>query len=513
MGKAQRAKQKHIEDQQREAHALEAKRANRKETIKITIAVIAVLLVIALVAASCALIVNAVKSTGNYLRDRVGLSSEHYQFNNAMMSYYFRNALTTWYSNMYSNLYTQLGPSMMSYYSSMLPDLTRPLRDQTSYADQSLTWYAYFMNTAISDVTSMLVLAEAADDAGLSIDDEDRQLIDHQIDTMTNAAEEQGISFDKFLNENYGLGVKESDIRDVLELYYLSRKFYYKQYNEIEVTDQEIADKLAEDPDAYNVVDYKYYRISKSDDNDNLVPAKTFLNADTPEKFDEAIRSVLSEDDTKTDEDIEAAIKSATVNNASPVEDSDASTWLFSSERKAGDTKMFTDESTGAITVYLLVTPSHLNESETYTVRHILFSYSSYETEDEAREAAQEIFDQYNAGDKTEESFASLARLYSMDTGSAANGGKYENVTIGSMVEEFEDWSVDAKRKAGDVEMIETDYGVHIMYYVGKGRPAYAASIFETLRTEKYTDIAETLTNDHPVNVDSNKLKNIPDIA
>ena len=100
-----------------------------------------------------------------------------------------------------------------------------------------------------------------------------------------------------------------------------------------------------------------------------------------------------------------------------------------------------------------------------------------------------------------------------MDTGSAANGGKYENVTIGSMVEEFEDWSVDAKRKAGDVEMIETDYGVHIMYYVGKGRPAYAASIFETLRTEKYTDIAEKLTNDHPVNVDSNKLKNIPDIA
>ena len=34
------------------------------------------------------------------------------------------------------------------------------------------------------------------------------------------------------------------------------------------------------------------------------------------------------------------------------------------------------------------------------------------------------------------------------------------------MIRDFEDWVFDASRVDGEVDVIETDYGVHIMYYV-----------------------------------------------
>ena len=35
------------------------------------------------------------------------------------------------------------------------------------------------------------------------------------------------------------------------------------------------------------------------------------------------------------------------------------------------------------------------------------------------------------------------------------------------MVTEFNNWIFDDARKAGDVEIVKTSYGYHIMYFVG----------------------------------------------
>lgn len=79
---------------------------------------------------------------------------------------------------------------------------------------------------------------------------------------------------------------------------------------------------------------------------------------------------------------------------------------------------------------------------------------------------AQEILDEWLAGDATEDSFAALAEEKSEDPGSSTNGGLYENVAKGQMVEPFEDWCFDETRAAGDYGLVKTKYGYHIMYYV-----------------------------------------------
>ena len=65
----------------------------------------------------------------------------------------------------------------------------------------------------------------------------------------------------------------------------------------------------------------------------------------------------------------------------------------------------------------------------------------------------------------TESMFASLANQFS-DDGDGTTGGLYENIYRGQMVKAFEDWCFDPFRKTGDVEMVETEYGWHIMYFV-----------------------------------------------
>lgn len=108
-------------------------------------------------------------------------------------------------------------------------------------------------------------------------------------------------------------------------------------------------------------------------------------------------------------------------------------------------------------------------------VRHILIvpdngdSGEDYTDEQwaEAEAKAQEILDQWLAGEMTEDSFAALANEHSQDPGSNTNGGLYTGVAQGDMVEAFDAWCFDDSREIGHYGIVKTNYGYHIMYFVG----------------------------------------------
>lgn len=120
-----------------------------------------------------------------------------------------------------------------------------------------------------------------------------------------------------------------------------------------------------------------------------------------------------------------------------------------------------------------------LDSGDLKDVRHILIAveggtededgditYSDQEWET-CRKEAQEILDQWLAGEATEESFTALAYEYSEDGGSNGNGGLYEDLDEQSgFVQEFIDWYMDESRKPGDYGLIRTEYGYHVMYFV-----------------------------------------------
>jgi peptidyl-prolyl cis-trans isomerase SurA len=78
-----------------------------------------------------------------------------------------------------------------------------------------------------------------------------------------------------------------------------------------------------------------------------------------------------------------------------------------------------------------------------------------------AKDKAQQLLDRVKAG----EDFATLARLYSQDTGSAPDGGDLGFADRTTFVKEFAAWAF--KLKAGEISPVfETDYGFHFLQVI-----------------------------------------------
>lgn len=149
---------------------------------------------------------------------------------------------------------------------------------------------------------------------------------------------------------------------------------------------------------------------------------------------------------------------------------------------------------------------------KTVNVRHILImpengttgedGYPVYSDEDwaAADKKAQEIYNNWLAGDKSEESFAAFAMEHSAD-GNAAQGGIYEGVTQGYMVETFDAWCFDEARQIGDHGVVKTQFGYHIMYFVGSEDLWYATAKADLIN-DKVSAAVPAAMEHHPMTVD-----------
>lgn len=108
-----------------------------------------------------------------------------------------------------------------------------------------------------------------------------------------------------------------------------------------------------------------------------------------------------------------------------------------------------------------------------------------------ALKKAEEVLAEWKAGEATEESFALLANTYSEDGGSNTTGGLYEDIAPGaSYVENFLNWSIDMGRQVGDTDIVKTEYGYHIMYYVS-GEPYWVQTVSTQLLSERITEMTD----------------------
>ena len=133
-----------------------------------------------------------------------------------------------------------------------------------------------------------------------------------------------------------------------------------------------------------------------------------------------------------------------------------------------------------------------------YSVRHILIANS--EDEDKSDKAlkmqADQVLEEYMAGDQTEEAFVKLVVQYSKDPGSVQAGGLYSDVPSGKMVPEFENWCTEEGRKKGDTGIVKSTHGYHIMYFEGYGDEPELPGKIKGYLVEEYlnqwiSDIAE----------------------
>lgn len=195
--------------------------------------------------------------------------------------------------------------------------------------------------------------------------------------------------------------------------------------------------------------------------------------------------------------------------------------WLISDEHKAGDIAAIPayalDEEgnkTDTIESYYVVIfgSEDKHEEKMLSVRHILINYqggtedeNSGETvySDEEKKAAEdkinEIKAEWEKGEKTAESFGELAKKYTDDS-NGDEGGLYDEVYPGWAVKEFDAWCFDESRKSGDVGVVHTEYGCHLIYFEKQNEETYREYMITTdLRAadseEWYTGLRDNYKN------------------
>lgn len=153
------------------------------------------------------------------------------------------------------------------------------------------------------------------------------------------------------------------------------------------------------------------------------------------------------------------------------------------------------------------------DDGETVDVRHVLIvpeggtydettkltTYSEDEWE-ACRQKAQALLDDWRSGEATEETFAQLAKDHSAD-GNASEGGLYTNVSKGYMVETFNDWIFDESREYGDNDLVKTQFGYHLMYFVKRqqGEPKWIEKVRSDYLAETVNGIITDAVDQYPI--------------
>lgn len=148
-------------------------------------------------------------------------------------------------------------------------------------------------------------------------------------------------------------------------------------------------------------------------------------------------------------------------------------------------------------------------------VRHILIKPEKVDDEhdadsDEAWAAAEQKANEVYAmwqTNPTVDYFTELCAEYSGDS-TKDSGGLYEEVAPGDMVTEFNDWCFDPARQVGDSGIVKTQYGYHIMYFVGQGENrAWYDDTLSTMIQNHLSGIINEAIEQYPVRFDYTKIR------
>lgn len=464
------------------------KKENTKKALKISLIVfIAICVAVALIF----IVITIINNSGAKIRSQTFIETEHYKIDGAMMSYFIHDSYN----------------SFKEYYASSLSsflDVNKDLKEQACiYATSDMgtgncTWFDFFTADAESSATNVLKACELAYANNITLSDED-------LNAVSIRAKETDLSV-------IGNGVNVSDVENCLKLKVLANKYITEVSEGIVVTDEEIDEYYSNNKDEYDYIEYMSVIYAYTDENKNKIDTRVdaLTQATTKDEFVELLRKYYTLDGSL---DVDAVIDNSTdkVTKTNNELSEEVVEWLFSSsvnDCKSFVTKATGDSTTDSMTVYFITAEPTPDEANTKSVRHILFDSNEYGSQEKAEQLANTIYEKLKAN-KTLEFFKDLACAYSSDPGSVFQGGLYSNVKENTFVESFNDWTFKPKRKTGDIDLLSSTYGYHIVYFEGEGLPAYKGDIYEEIYNGKYNDLLNGLFGSVSVTRNANVLNDI----
>ena len=498
------SRKKQLRKEQEAAVLTEKQLKEQKEAKKLkvyTIIFVAVMLVVAVIGLTV-MIVRGVQSSGAIRRNTVAATVNSHEIDAVHMNYYYHDTINTTYSQ-WTSAYGDMAPA---YVAMMGLDVAKPLNEQM-YQDGQ-TWADYFLEIALDRAKADYAMYDLAMAEDFALNAEQQANLDSKLATNQFYASIY-YGYDDvtdYLRLAYGSGASEESYEEYATVSAIANAYYNEYVNALTYDD---ADLRAHEADIYN--NYSSYTFDSY-----YVTYNKYLTGGTQ---DESGGTVYTDEEkeaarnaAKADADILAQVTSTKELDmaiaALPInaENSTASStknvnmiftsvpsalqeWISDPARVDGDLAVLPSEITATLDdgtentelygYYVVIFHSvDDNTDPMNNVRHLLVKFDEDEegnvtNHDEAKAKAEEYLKTWQDGEATEESFIELVMQYSEDS-SAPDGGLFEDIhERSSYVTNFLNWSIDENRQVGDAEVIETEYGYHVMYYVGESDLSY----------------------------------------
>lgn len=527
----------------------ERQRKEQSDAKKTKIATIAFVTVIAviLVAFVASQAVKFWQRNGYTEKNTVAVTVGDHKINAVTMSYYYNNTI-----NNIGSLVDQYGASasmLAPYYIGLEcpSDLSKPLDEMVKDEETGETWADYYVNSVYESIQRNYALYDEAQKNGFKLPDDARASIDAEMAELKEAAQQYGFpSTDSFLRALYMNGASAKSYKNFLTVQHTASAYYNHYQQSLEYTDE---DYRGHDKDIYNEFSsytYNQYTFSYTqfrgegtkgeDDKVTFTAEEDNAGREGAKAAAESLLTATGKDEVAAM--VEAMEKKPSISNVekrlySTIKSSneEQAKWLADSARKEGDIALFpvvtTDAEGKEITnsyVVLVFVSRDDNLDKLDNVRHILITPEEVDSkltgeektkaQEEAKAAAKKVAEdllaQWKEGDATEEAFIALAKEKSQDTGSAAEGGLIEGIHRDSgLVTNFKNWAIDDTRKVGDTGIVDSDYGYHIMFYVGEDEVNYRDTLIKAELVHKEMDRwNEELLAATPIKAGSRKYMN-----
>ena len=521
---------KKLRKEQNAAALTEKQLAEQKESKKLktyTISFVAVLALVVVIALVVGIVTSYVNS-GILQRNTDALTIGDSTLTNADLNFFFMDQIQSDYNNWY-NSYGDNTALFVQWLQGL--DISKPLSQQVYDSETGETFADYYTDLAIENAKNVYTIYNLAKAAGETLTEDQQEELELTIDYMALYASMYGYSdTEAYLQALYGVGATIENYSNYLEVKSVATNYAQKYYNSIEISDADITTHNKENYDEFSSFDYSVFFV---DINDFLPCNAETVSSDhthtseeltTARNAAEAAAKALVASEAKTTADLDAAIaayeaykgnESAKSGERTGYALSQVSTvqgkWLNSADRQVGDLEMLVKESsttdaegntTTSIDGYhvMLFLGRNDNEQKLVNVRHILSSFQGGTTDangntvytvaekEGAKTVIEAVLSDWKDNGGTVEAFEALAKEQSDDNGSKDNGGLYEDVYPGQMTTNFNDWCFEEGRKAGDYGIVETEYGYHLIYFVGHSDTTYRQLLIEdTLRNDAYT--------------------------
>ncbi len=527
-----KARHEHYVAQMTEKQKQEAKESKKLRLYTIIFAVVIALMI-------CVVIVTTVARSGIIERKTTAATVNDTKISATELNHYYMDSVNQFMS--------QFG----QYAALSGIDTTKPLDEQIQDPETNKTWADYFLESAQNSMKTVYAVYNEAVANNYTLSAEGAAQIDATINNMGAYAKLYGYpDANSYINAVYGQGCNEKTYRKYMEVQMIASEYATKYSETLTYDDAALRAAEGDNPNAYSAYSYNSY----------FVPASRFYEGGTKGEDDQVTYSdeekaagleaskraaeELLAKDIHSIADFDAAIASMPINAETQAKSTTfdhalysrinevVRGWVTDASRTEGDMTMIANEvestdadgntvktTNGYYVVYFVGSTD--NNFPMVNVRHILLPYeggtqgengtTTYTDEEKAatKAKAEDLLNQFLSGDATEDAFAALAAEKSTDTGSKSNGGLYENVYPGQMVPSFNDWCFDSSRKPGDTGIVESDYGVHIMYFVGNTDITYRDfMITNELRNADMKKWEETLAENVTVNlVNTSKVK------